>query len=312
MQPFVRKMWGETGWGMPTSVGLHLMLALLLLVQLPELSPPAKEQSISVELVPPPRPREKPPEKQDAPKPQQARPQPRAFESASARGDKERPRRPQLPPAAPRLTDIPRPAPEQPRTPAERQSEAGENKIETKNALAELRVESEESVDGAENAEVPRSAPAPQQKPVRDEAKADDAQTPEEAGSQRLGPALVEAKEIYSKDALSDPRVKQAIGRLPPKKRIVQLCSIEALEQVRRQRPNAFPDMLVPFGPSGGSISAAGMSASGGAFRSRAKWYAVDFRCEVDAESTSIVSFSYAIGKAIPKSEWAARQLPEE
>ncbi|MQX94288.1 DUF930 domain-containing protein [Sinorhizobium meliloti] len=304
-------MWGETGWGMPTSLALHLALAFLLLVRLPELSAPAKEQSVSVELVPQPKSAEKPEQKPNAAKSEQARPQPEAFESAAAPAEKEKPPQPELPPAAPKKTERPSETPEASRpAPAKTENTASEKPAESRTALAELRVDARSAAnEAADAATAPPAAAVPQEKPVLEEARAEPTQPPE-AKAEREASQLVQAKELYSENALSDPRVKQAIGRLPPKKRIVQLCSIEALEQVRREMPGAFPDMLVPFGPSGGFISETGLNADGGAFRSRSTWYAIDFKCEVSPETTSVTSFSFAIGKAIPKSEWGARQLP--
>ncbi|OAP36900.1 peptidase [Sinorhizobium glycinis] len=307
-----RKMWGETGWGVPTSVALHLALAFILLVRLPEHAPPAKDESINVELVSPPKPAAKPQDKPKEAKPEPSRSQPQVFESASAEVDKEKPPQPQLPPAGPSRIDKPK-LPDAQAKPASAKTESADKPAETRTALAELRVEAEDAVSEAEDAEpTPHRAPVPKEKPVADEAKADAAQEPAEAAADQQSSELVEAKQLYSRDALSDPRVKQAIGRLPPKRRIVQLCTIEALEQVRRQRPDAFPDMLVPFGPVGGIVSASSLSANGGAYRSRGKWYGIDFKCEVNAETTSVASFSFAVGGAIPKSEWSARQLPKE
>ncbi|MEY9199613.1 DUF930 domain-containing protein [Sinorhizobium sp. CCBAU 05631] len=307
-----RTMWGETGWGIPTSVALHLALAFLLLVRLPEHAPPAKEQSINVELVPPPKPEEKPQEKSNQPRPQSSRAQPQVFESASSEVDKEKPPQPQLPPTAPSRIERPKTPAGQASAPSARKDNA-DKPSETRTALAELRVEAKDAVNKSDEAAPARQgAPVPREKPLPEEAKADAAQKPAETASERQSSNLVEAKEIYSKDALSDPRVKQAMGRLPPKRRIVQLCTIEALEQVRRERPDAFPDMLVPFGPIGGMVSASGLNASGGAFRSRGKWYTIDFKCEVNSETTSVASFSFAIGKAIPRGEWSTRQLPKE
>ncbi len=319
MQLFARKMWGETGWGMPTSVVLHLALAFLLLVRLPELSSPAGEQSVNVELVAPPpkaeeKPQEKPLEKPREEKREQPRSQPQAFESAAARAEKEKPARPELPPAAPTRIDEPRQQPDtSPSSAAKAENAASEKPPETRTALAELRVDAEDGVNSTADApSAPQAASVPQEKPAPARATADEPRKIEEAAAERQANKLTQARELYSENALADPRVKQALGKLPPKKRILQICSIEALEQVRRQRPDAFPDMLVPFGPTGGFISAAGLSASGGAFRSRSKWYAIDFKCEVNAETNAIASFSFAIGGAIPTSEWSARQLPKE
>ncbi|WP_343315976.1 DUF930 domain-containing protein [Brucella sp. BE17] len=120
---------------------------------------------------------------------------------------------------------------------------------------------------------------------------------------------LSEARKLYSKDALADPRVKQALGRLPPQERIIQVCNIEALEQIRHHRSGTFPDMLAR---DRGSVSASGMTVSDGAFRSYGQWYAVDYKCEADTKTMEIVSFRYAVGAAIPRSEWARRQLPTD
>jgi outer membrane biosynthesis protein TonB len=187
MQQIARKMWGDTGWGMPTSLALHLALAFLLLVRLPEQSPPAKEQSINVELVSPPLKREeKPPEERSEPKQEQARRQPQAFESASARVDKEKPPQSQLPPAAPKAAENPRPATEQSRpSPAKTEKAAADQQPETKTAIAELRSESKDAINGAANAAARAAAPVPEEKPIPEEAKAANTQESEEVRSER-------------------------------------------------------------------------------------------------------------------------------
>ncbi|MGU3400807.1 DUF930 domain-containing protein [Brucellaceae bacterium D45D] len=120
---------------------------------------------------------------------------------------------------------------------------------------------------------------------------------------------LTEARKLYSKDALADPRVNQALGRLQPRERVIQLCNIEALEQIRHHRPGTFPDMLAR---DGGSVSQSGMTVSDGAFRSHGQWYAVDYTCDTDTKTMEIVSFRYAIGAAIPRSQWVHRKLPTD
>ncbi|WP_429818358.1 DUF930 domain-containing protein [Ensifer sp. B1-9] len=59
MRLFAKKSWERVGWGAPTSVALHLIVAFLLLFDLPlELPKPPKEQTVNVELVPPPQAKE--------------------------------------------------------------------------------------------------------------------------------------------------------------------------------------------------------------------------------------------------------------
>ncbi|WEX74617.1 DUF930 domain-containing protein [Sinorhizobium numidicum] len=309
MQLFARELWGETRWGLPTSVALHLAIAFLLLFRLPEEPPrPPEERNINVELVPPPKPEERPPQKRDKSTAERPRSQPQALESASAKPNREKPA-PQLPPAAPKGIEGARPSETSPPQPSQTAGDA-------RPALAELRADTEQtdkapSVEkSSDAASALREASAGDKKPLPKVEKMDNAPEPAGVKLERQSSELVAARELYSEDSLSDPHVRQAIGQLPPKKRILQLCSIEALEQVRRQRPGAYPDMLVPYGPSGGFISKSALKANGGAFRSQAKWYDIDFRCEVDTDKLSVVSFSFAIGNLVPSDQWNARRLP--
>lgn len=261
MLQFTRRVLQEARWGLPASVALHLMLALLFLVRFPELPSPAAEHSVNVELVQPP-----PPEKKPQPKaPEQVAPPPQAFESAAEKQEVKSP-------------------PEQAK---KKPSETGQ-------------------IVAAEE----KKPLAPQEKPATSK-KLQTAHDQKADAPKPATPAkkLTRAREIYSKDAISDPRVKQALGKLAPNDRIIQVCGIEALEQVRRHQPGAFPDMLAR---EGGSVSATGLTVSDGAFRSQRRWYAIDFTCKIDAETMVIDSFSYNIGRAIPEGEWARRQLPTD
>jgi len=276
MQQLARKISAEIGWGIPSSIILHLLLAFVLLVRLPQL-PTTPEQSVNVELVPPPPPDEEKPKQdqsQPAPPPPQAQAQKLAFESASNDPKDEAPEQSDVPPATSQTKEEQQP---------DAQSATAEDAY-----LA--------AAPAVENPPVPQPKPD-QQKPAA------------KAASEEPGKNFKQARRLYSKDALSDPRVKQALGKLSPTDRVIQICSIEALEQIRHQQPGAFPDMLAR---AGGSVSSTGLTVSNGAFRSRAQWYGVDFKCHINAEAMAIQSFSYAIGHAIPESEWGARQLPRD
>lgn len=47
----------------------------------------------------------------------------------------------------------------------------------------------------------------------------------------------------------------------------------------------------------------------GGAFRSKRKWYNIQFKCELDAGSGEVVSFAFLVGDAIPRDEWQEHNL---
>ncbi len=70
------------------------------------------------------------------------------------------------------------------------------------------------------------------------------------------------------------------------------------------------PTFSFPTATSGGLITNNTLDARGGAFRNGSNWYNVNFKCQVDANTTKVVSFSLGIGGAVPSSEWRKRELP--
>ncbi|NVD42155.1 DUF930 domain-containing protein [Ensifer sp. HO-A22] len=338
MQLFSEKWWEKIRWGTPISVGLHLLVIALLLIQLPHETPkPEGEQSVNVELVPPPQPKQQEKPKQEAqpkteqpkPQPAPARRQPQAFESAAAT-TKQDAKVAQLPPTAKAEK---RDVVNQPKK-AEATAAATEKVEKTEEPKAQKQQETEEQAQqqvavlsstatgdksaaekkpaattDAEKA-VAKTDPMPMRKPVADKEKSEATDGKAETTAKLPSDRFVKAEELFSAKSIADPRVKQAMGQLPVKKRILQLCNIEALEQIRHQRPEDFPDMLVPFGPSGGFIGKEQIDASGGAYRSKGNWYDVDFKCKVNLETVEVTSFSFAIGGIIPQTAWKSRRLP--
>ncbi|MBP1872927.1 chemotaxis protein histidine kinase CheA [Ensifer adhaerens] len=343
MQLFSEKWWEKIKWGTPVSVGLHLLVIVLVLFRLPQETPkPEGEQSINVEIVPPPQPKqeEKPREqaqpkkvepKKEQPKPQPApaRQQPQAFESAAAK-IKQEAKVAELPPiakaekkgavneakkaAAADATATLKAAKEEAK--AQKQPEVKDPQQQQLAVLSsstngdKSAAESKPAAKTEAEKAVPKADPVPVRKPSDDKEKGDATEGKAEAKAKLPADRFVEAKELFSAKSIADPRVKQAMGQLPVKKRILQLCSIEALEQIRNQRPRDFPDMLVPFGPSGGFIGKEQIDASGGAYRSKGTWYDVNFKCKVNLETVEVVSFSYAIGGVVPEASWKSRKLP--
>jgi hypothetical protein len=290
MQQFAKKQWNDIGWGVLASVVLHLSFACLLLVQLSAGLPrPPEEQSIKVELVSPSPP--KPVEKaQSLPK--------QAFESAAAQSE-QKVTEPQLPAAGHEGLQEPSPPPESSR-PAHPNAET-------------IPREAPSQITGHDQITQGPSDPAPPEVGTTarfDETKPQQTAKPAEARPKQRSRELDRARDIFSPKSMFDPRVMQALGNLPRTGRIRQLCNIEALEQIRKQRPGSFPDILVPPVPSGGIVTNDTMNAKGAAFRSRSNWYNVDFKCQVDADATKVVSFRFAVLGAVPRNEWRARRLP--
>lgn len=284
MQHFLTRIFVKPGWGAPVSILFHLALAVVVFFRLPAMSVPEPEPSVNVELVEPTVQEPDKPKPEDAPKSQ-----PQAFESASQDVQEMEPKQ-----SPPRPTE----AIDNEGNPTKADKDHRRDPPSTPTNDTDQAHLNQEPVLSAGSQSETTSPPADPQRANSEAAVATPLQKPA-----RLKPA----HQIYAKDTLADPRIRQALGKLPKRDRMLQICGIEALEQVRHQRPNTFPDMLAP---SGGTVSGNSFSVRNGAFRSRARWYAIDFDCQLDDKAMQIKQFSYAIGAEIPPAQWHARELP--
>ena len=141
------------------------------------------------------------------------------------------------------------------------------------------------------------------------------ARSPEVASVPPVPPkpeVFVQAGQLFSETVLSDPRsrrAREALRGLAGSERNLQLCDLEALEQVRRAQPAMAPDALAPYAMAAEKVSGNSVEVKGGAFRSKRKWYNVQFKCELNAGSGKVASFAFLIGDAIPRSEWQVHDL---
>lgn len=89
----------------------------------------------------------------------------------------------------------------------------------------------------------------------------------------------------------------------------MQICNIEAMEQVHIWKPEFQPDFLVVYTMADIKLSGQKLAADGGAFRSKRRWYNIGFTCEVTADLKEVVSFAFLVGNAIPESQWGDHNL---
>ncbi|MDC9834102.1 DUF930 domain-containing protein [Rhizobium binxianense] len=139
--------------------------------------------------------------------------------------------------------------------------------------------------------------------------------SPEVASAPPVPPkpdAFVETGQLFSEMVLSDPRsqrAREALRGLADGERNLQLCDLEALEQVRRARPDMHPDALAPYAMAAEKVNGNSVEVRGGAFRSQRKWYNIQFKCGLDAGSGKVASFAFLVGAAIPQREWQQHNL---
>lgn len=273
-----------SGFALPASIGLHLALAALLAVGLPRALQPQDDQPIDVALVPPPEPGREPPaaERQDTP----AQPPPDAnaapapqsrvssFDPVVRYG--ERDSGPDKSLEGDSAEEEAAPAQEAPddQTETEEKDETTEDDAETELAL-------------------PDSAALPTAKPT-------------ETAEKPVAAKLRQAKKLFSPAATGDALATTAMAGLPRSLRGGTLCVSELREQLLRNAPPYFADLL-PSSPLGnGNV----IDVPDVAFRADGQWRDLSYRCEVDEDATRVVSFAFRIGGPIPRGEWQRRGLP--
>lgn len=126
--------------------------------------------------------------------------------------------------------------------------------------------------------------------------------------------AMIKARTLHSESVLANPRsrgAREALKTLEADERIEQLCNLEAMSQIHAWKAEFEPDRVVAYAMAGTKLTKSALEAEGAAFRSRKQWYGLRFRCEMAANG-KVAGFQFRVGEAIPRSEWAARDLPPE
>lgn len=171
-------------------------------------------------------------------------------------------------------------------------------------------------IEPAPQAEAPppeAAAPAPEGSPTV-------AETPSPAAPAAGVPSqdadgTLHATKLYAAAMLTRPdmaSVRRGLRTLASSEKVVQLCNIEALEQIRLAAPQYDPDTMVGYAMADPVSTGLMLTAMGGAFRSRRQWYNVSFTCTAAPTLDGVTSFSFKLGDAIPESEWEAHDLNAE
>jgi hypothetical protein len=267
----------------------HALILALLVVDLPlTLHWPEENPAVEVEIVPPEE--KKPPEPPQKPKP----------------------------PAQPAAKPEPKPAPEAPK-PAEANAEKPKppQVLRPVVKFGEKDAGPDKPVDGDAKTKTETASAAPAREPEpKPEKPAEPVIAPlaSQADPSAL-PAPVEkppvpaqaAKQMPSPSKNDGPETVTAKGDLARGIRAGQLCATELRRQLNNANPPYFPDLLPAYRLDKGNI----MQVRKGAFRARDRWYNLEFRCEIDAEATTVVSLDFDVGAPVPRDEWSSRGFPE-
>ena len=173
--------------------------------------------------------------------------------------------------------------------------------------------------------QVPAESPAPPQLAVQEPAGTAEPSAPTRDIVTSPAPApgvpsqdadgTFHATKLYAAAMLNQPNmagVKRGLGTLASSEKVMQLCNIEALEQIRLAGSQYDPDTMVSYAMADPVQTGLMLAAMGGAFRSRRQWYNVSFECVAAPGLDGVTSFSFKLGDAIPKDQWDAHFLNAE
>ena len=127
--------------------------------------------------------------------------------------------------------------------------------------------------------------------------------------------ARVTATEYFADAILNDPRnreTRQTLAALGSDERLIQLCNIEAMEQLKRWKAGFVPDHVVAYATADPSLTATSIRAPGGAVHAGGKWYRLSFGCTATADLGRVASFDFTLGRPIPRQQWEQDNLPEQ
>lgn len=99
----------------------------------------------------------------------------------------------------------------------------------------------------------------------------------------------------------------QSLKRLEPTTRMLQVCDIEASKQISKKQKGV--DRVVSEAASAPRTSGNQVVAKGAAYRSKGHWYGFQYTCKVTPDHMKALSFTYKLGKEIPRSKWDAYEL---
>ncbi|MBX5189859.1 DUF930 domain-containing protein [Rhizobium sp. NZLR3b] len=329
----------EIRWGVVASVLVHIPIVALLIFGLPKIEPkPAEDESVKVELVPPPeekKPEEKPKEKPPEPKPpEQAKkqpppppPPPRAAENKPSEQAKPAAPMPSLNPvfefgdrnSGPKksMAGNSSEGEVKPATtahqhgakPEQAPAEASAEKLQTEKPPArpipdDIQLPEVVATDVSPERNAPLAEATGEVKTDIEAVKPPE-QKPELPKTDSAKEDLVKAKTLFSQAADDDPVARIAMNGIPRGKRVAQLCGNELQQQLTHASPSFQPIVVPTFGLSSGTV----LDIQSAAFRTATGWYEIRFRCEVDENATKVVSFAHKAGGLIPRSDYAKYKI---
>jgi hypothetical protein len=115
--------------------------------------------------------------------------------------------------------------------------------------------------------------------------------------------ALALVAPVATAAAAIDAKVERMLQQLDPDARFEQVCDLEAMQRIGKDKVYR-PERTVVSALASPKVANGTMIGTGGAFKSKGKWFQFSFTCKTSPDHMEIQSFSYQIGAPIPEHEW--------
>ena len=121
-----------------------------------------------------------------------------------------------------------------------------------------------------------------------------------------LLPLVLSAQSLsaQSLSAHAQSHKQDFLEKLDDATRLEQVCSLEAMVRVNRDRNPYHPDRAIIHALAEPKRDGDTLQGEGGAFRSGRKWYRFSFLCKTDPEHMQVREFTYRLGALIPEDKW--------
>lgn len=116
--------------------------------------------------------------------------------------------------------------------------------------------------------------------------------------------ALLTLTLVASPALAINQRIENELDRLDPEEKLEQRCDIEALARIDAARKDMNPNKVIAYTFAPTEVDGTTMDAPGAAVRSRGHWYKLSYHCAAASDELAIKSFSFKLGKEIPRSDW--------
>ena len=126
-------------------------------------------------------------------------------------------------------------------------------------------------------------------------------------------PGMIRPTTMLSALALAEAGTAEAAKELAHfngDERAVQLCNLEAMEQVHAWRANLKPERIIAYATADAETTADKVKAPGAAFLAGGEWYGLAYECLLSPDRATVDGFQFKVGDPIPRAEWDADHLP--